>query len=526
MGCGVALFDYDNDGWLDIFLVNGASFEAARQPASYLFHNNRDGTFTDVSEKAGLVSRGWGQGCCVGDYDNDGWEDLFISYWGRNILYHNNGNGTFTDVSQKAGIAGDPRLWSAGCCFLDYDRDGRLDLFVANYVQFDPKRVPLPGSSLYCSYSGIAVPCGPQGLAGGSNMLYRNRGDGTFEDVSERSGISNPRSAPAGPFLTKDWRPTGSYGMGAAAADLDNDGWPDIYVACDTAPSLLYHNNRDGTFTEIATAAGCAFDENGVALSGMGVAIADYDGDGWLDIARTNFTDQVTVLYRNNGDGTYSDASLAAGLGVNTKYLGFGVGFLDYDNDGWKDLFVANGHVYSQLAGKNLHLTYKQPSLLYRNLGDGRFEDVTKGAGSAVQAPRVARGCAFGDLDNDGRVDVVINNLDGPPAILRNQGASRNHWLLVKCVGTKSNRSAVGARVNVRSGNRSQIGEVMSGGSYYSHNDLRLHFGLGGLNKVDVLEIAWPSGQKDTIANIDANQVIEIEEGKGLSGAKPSGSKR
>jgi hypothetical protein len=516
MGGGVALFDYDNDGWLDIFLVNGTSFDPSRTSKSYLFRNNRDGTFTDVSSKAGLNHCGWGQGCCVGDYDNDGWDDLFVSYWGRNVLYHNNGDGTFTDVSEKAGIAGAGQRWGAGCCFLDFDRDGRLDLFVANYVQFDPKRVPLPGSSLYCRYSEIGVPCGPQGLPGGTNILYRNRGDGTFEDVSERSGVANPRGVPLEKFVSQGWRPTGSYGMGVAAADFDNDGWPDIYVACDTAPSLLYHNNKDGTFSEIAVSAGCAFDENGVALSGMGVAVGDYNNDGWLDLVRTNFTDQVTTVYQNNGDGSFSDVSLRAGLGINTKYLGFGVGLFDYDNDGWKDLFITNGHVYSQLATRKLHLTYKQPGLLYRNGGNGRFEDVSGRVGPDLRTARVGRGCAFGDLDNDGDIDIVVNTLDGPPAVLRNDGGNRNNWLLMKCVGTKSNRSAIGARISITAGDRVQMGEVMSGGSYYSHNDLRLHFGLGSSTKVDLIKIAWPSGLQDTVEGVAANQIIAIEEGKGL----------
>jgi hypothetical protein len=501
MGAGVALFDYDNDGWLDIFLVNGAG------ATSYLFRNNRNGTFTDVTRKAGLTHTGWGQACCVGDYDNDGWPDLFVSYYGRNVLYHNNGDGTFTDVSIEAGVAGSTDRWGAGCCFLDFDRDGHLDLFVSNYVQFDLAHAPLPGSSRYCRYNEIGVPCGPQGLPGGTNILYRNRGEGTFEDVSERSGITNPRGVPSA-FVTHDWRPSGSYGMGVAAADFDNDGWPDIYVACDTAPSLLYRNNRNGTFSEIAVPAGCAFDENGVALSGMGVAVGDYDNDGWLDIARTNFTDQITILYRNNGDGTFLDTSLRTGLGINTKYLGFGVGFIDYDNDGWKDLFIANGHVYSQLASRNLHLTYKQPSLLYRNLGGKRFEQV------ALGAPRVSRGCAFGDIDNDGGIDIVINNLDGPPTILRNNTGNRQNWLQVKCTGTKSNRSAIGAHVTIRTGSRIQIDEVMSGGSYYSQNDLRLHFGLASSEKVDSIEVTWPSGLKTSLSNTNANQLITIEEAK------------
>jgi len=520
MGSGVALFDYDNDGWLDIFLVNGTSLDPTVRdlhPTSYLFRNNRDGTFTDVTASAGITHSGWGQGCCVGDYDNDGLDDLFVSYFGRNVLYHNNGDGTFTDVSEKAGIAGAENRWGAGCCFLDYDRDGDLDLFVANYVNFDPARAPKPGEALYCHYNDIDVPCGPQGFAGGTNLLYHNRGDGTFADVSEQSGIARPHGPSSMVFVGNNWRASGSYGMGAAAADFDNDGWPDIYVACDSAPSLLYRNNHDGTFREIAVPAGCALDENGVALSGMGVAVADYDGDGWLDIARTNFSEQITSLYHNYGNGAFEDAGIKAGLGVNRKYLGFGVGFLDFDNDGWKDLFLANGHVYSQIANRKLHISYKQPKVLYRNLGNGRFEDVSTRSGPAIAAANLARGCAFGDLDNDGDIDIVINNMDGPPTVLRNDGGNRNSWIQIKCVGTRSNRSGIGARVKVTAGKNSQIDEVMSGSSYYSHNDLRLHFGLGRAGKADSVEIAWPSGLKDTFKNLPSNRCYIAREGKGIA---------
>jgi hypothetical protein len=525
MGCGVALFDYDNDGWLDIFLVNGTSFDSAvrdLRPTSYLFRNNRDGTFSDVTSRAGLAHSGWGQGCCVGDYDNDGFDDLFVSYFGRNVLYHNNGDGTFTDVSEKAGVAGSGNRWGAGCCFLDYDRDGRLDLFVANYVNFDPARAPKPGQALYCHYNNIDVPCGPEGFAGGTNLLYQNRGDGTFADVSEQSGIARPRGSSSMLFVGNNWQASGSYGMGAISADLDNDGWPDIYVACDSAPSLLYRNNHDGTFREVALPAGCALDENGVALSGMGVAIADYDGDGWFDIARTNFSEQVTSLYHNYGNGAFEDAGIKAGLGINRKYLGFGIGFLDYDNDGWKDLFIANGHVYSQIANRKLHIGYKQPKILYRNLGNGRFEDVSSKSGAAIRAENLARGCAFGDLDNDGDVDIVINNMDGPPTVLRNDAGNKNNWIQIKCVGTQSNRSAIGARVKITAGGRSQIDEVMSGSSYYSHSDLRLHFGLGRATTVDLVDIIWPSGLKESLKKLPVNRHFVVRESKGITDRGPS----
>jgi enediyne biosynthesis protein E4 len=525
MGCGAAFFDYDHDGWLDIFLVNGTRLDPKAgdpRPTSYLFHNNRDGTFTNVTARAGLTHSGWGQACCVGDFDNDGLDDLFVSYWGSNVLYHNNGDGTFTDVAEKAGVAGSGMRWGAGCCFLDYDRDGHLDLFVASYVNFDPARAPRPGESAYCRYNDIPVPCGPLGFAGGTNILYRNRGDGTFADVSEQSGIARPRGPSSMVFVGSNWRATGSYGMGAAAADFDNDGWPDIYVACDTAPSLFYRNNHDGTFREIAVPAGCAFDEHGVTLAGMGAGVGDYDGDGWLDIVRTNFSEQVTTLYRNYG-GAFEVTSIRAGLGVNRKHVGFGVEFVDVDNDGWKDIFIANGHVYSQIANRTLHLTYREPKILYRNLGNGRFEDVSAKAGAAITAENIGRGCACGDFDNDGLVDILINNLDGPPTLLRNDGGNQNNWILIKCVGTRSNRSAIGTRVKVTTAGRSQIDEVMSGSGYYSQSDLRLHFGLGRATGADSVEIAWPSGGKETFRDLAANQVFVIQEGKGIVSARKPG---
>jgi hypothetical protein len=519
MGAGVAFIDYDADGWCDLFFVNGSTLPPdSRKPTCYLFHNNRDGTFTDVTRKSGLgVHSGWGQACCVGDFDNDGFEDLFVSYFGRNVLYRNNGDGTFTDVTAKAGLPVQGARWGAGCAFLDYDRDGRLDLFVSNYVAYDAARAPKPGSSPLCRYNEIPVPCGPQGFAGGTNILYRNRGDGTFEDVSETSGIGRqPRGASEMTFRDRDWHPAGAYAMGVVCADLDNDGWPDIYVASDSAPSLLYRNNHDGTFREIAVPAGCAFDENGTAMSGMGVAAGDYNGDGWLDLIRTNFSDQAPTLYRNNGDGTFQDAGIGAGLGVNRRNLGFGVGFLDMDNDGWKDLFMANGHVYAQLASRNLHISYAQPRNLYRNLGNGRFADVSSRSGPGMTTPAVGRGCAFGDFDNDGDIDIVINNLDSAPSLLRNDGASRGHWIGILCRGTKSNRSAIGARVAVTSGGRTQIDEVISGSSYYSQNDLRLHFGLGQTTEVDRVEVRWPSGLKESFSSLTADRFYVVEEAKGI----------
>ena len=521
-GCGLALFDYDNDGWLDIFMVNGTRLEGippSHQPTNFLFHNNRDGTFTDVTEKAGLARSGWGQGCCVGDYDNDGYDDLVVTYWGGIVLYHNNGDGTFTDVSEKTGLVqkGPQPRWNTGCCFVDYDRDGHLDLFVANYVNFDPQVTPQPGSNQYCRYFGLSVGCGPQGLGGGTNILYRNRGDGTFEDVSVQSGVAIPRG-PVTPtaFVSDQWIPIGSYGLGVSAADFDNDGWPDIYVACDSVPSRFYHNKGNGTFEEVGREIGCAVNENGSPQGGMGVAVGDYDCDGWLDIVKTNYSDQTANLYHNNGDGTFYDAVLQAGMGGNTKYLGWGVGLFDFDNDGWPDIFMSNGHVFPEVDTKKLHLTFKQRKIVYKNLGNGRFVDVTSDTGLAVTQPRSSRGTAFGDFDNDGDVDVVVINMNEPPSLLRNDCNTKNNWLKVKCVGTKSNRSAIGARVRVVTGQHSQMNEVMSGSSYISQNDLRLHFGLGKAKQTDLVEVRWPLGLVESFKNIEANQLLVVQEGRGI----------
>jgi len=508
-GCGVAFYDYDNDGWLDIFLVNGTrleGFPTGTEPTSHLFRNNRDGTFTDVTSKAGVAHSGWGQGVCVGDYDNDGWDDLFVTYYGKNVLYHNNGDGTFTDVSQKSGVAGKGTRWNTGCAFVDYDRDGRLDLFVANYIDLDLATAPVPESGP-CLYKSVMVACGPPGLQGGKNMLYHNNGDGTFSDVSETAGIS---------------RTGGTYGLGVLTADFDNDGWPDIYVADDSTVSALYHNKGNGTFEDIATEAGCALSPDGKPQAGMGVAAADYDLDGNLDLLKTNFAGDTPSLYHGIGGGYFEDATFAAGLGTHTQFLGWGCGFFDFDNDGWPDILICNGHVYPEVEQLKTEAGYAQRKLLYRNLRNGRFADVSMDAGSGISDPVPARGCAFGDFDNDGDVDVVVNTVNDYPQLLRCDSKLENNWIKVRTIGTKSNRSGIGARLkcvtHLPGENKAhqQIDEVRSGGSYISQNDLRVHFGLGKAEKVDVLEVYWPSGRVDTLKDVKANQLIFVKEGDGI----------
>ena len=502
-GSGVALIDYDRDGYPDIFLVNGSSLEssaAGSAPTNHLFHNNRDGTFSDMTARAGLESSGWGQGVCVGDFDNDGFDDLFVTYYGRqNILYRNEGDGTFRDVTATAGLSDLPRNWSTGCAFVDYDRDGRLDLFVASYVDFNPATAGLPGSGPNCLSKGVAVFCGPRGLPAAHSHLYRNQGNGRFTDVSAAAGITTAHEC---------------YGLGVLTGDFQNRGWPDIYVACDTTPSLFFSNNRDGTFKERGVEAGLAYDEDGREQAGMGVSAADYDGDGWLDIFKTNFENDVPDLYRNEGDGSFGFRTFDARLGFNLTYLGWGGGFFDYDNDGWPDIFIANGHVYPELENHNHRESpYRQRNLLYHNSGDGRFEDVTAIAGPGLDLRRSGRGVAFGDLDNDGKLDVLINNQNDPPTLLHNESQNQNHWISVRTVGTKSNRDGIGARVTVVTGGRSQIQEVRSGGSYLSQSDLRVHFGLGSAAKVDRIEVRWPSGNVDKIENASADRFLTVEEG-------------
>jgi enediyne biosynthesis protein E4 len=509
-GCGVAFYDYDNDGWLDIFLVNGSRLEGfppGSEPTSHLFRNNRDGTFTDVTVKAGVAHAGWGQGVCVGDYDNDGWDDLFITYFGKNVLYHNNGDGTFTDVSQKAGVAGNRNRWNTGCAFVDYDRDGRLDLFVANYIDLDLSTAPLPESGP-CLYKSVMVACGPPGLQGGKNILFHNNGDGTFTDVSEASGILNT---------------SGTYALGVLTADFDNDGWPDIYVANDSAPSILYHNEKNGKLQDIAIAAGCALSPDGKPQAGMGVSTADYDLDGNLDIIKTNFAGDTPSLYHNQGGANFEDATFTAGLGAHTQYLGWGCGFFDMDNDGWPDILLCNGHVYPEVEQLQSEAGYAQRKLLYHNLHNGHFADVSLQAGPGVSEPSASRGAAFGDFDNDGDIDVVVNTVNDYPQLLRCDSKLQNNWIKIRAIGTKSNRSGIGARImcvtrpSAEPKPHSQIDEVRSGGGYFSQNDLRVHFGLGKAEKVDLLEIRWPSGHVDTLHNIGVNQLIFVKEGEGIT---------
>lgn len=509
-GCGVAFYDYDNDGWLDIFLVNGTrlqGFPKGQEPINRLFKNNRDGTFSDVTLKAGLAHSGWGQGCCIGDYDNDGYEDLFVAYFGKNVLYHNNGDGTFTDVSEKAGVAGTGKLWSTGCSFVDYDRDGKLDLFVANYIDLDLATAPVPESGP-CLYKGVMVACGPPGMNGTKNILYHNNGDGTFKDVSEATGIATAN---------------GTYGLGVLTGDFDNDGWPDIYVANDSTASALYQNLKNGKFTDIAVEAGCALSADGKPQAGMGVSAADYDLDGNLDIVKTNFAGDTPSLYRNLGGASFEDVTFPAGLGKHTQFLGWGCGFFDFDNDGWPDILICNGHVYPEVEQLRTEAGYSQRKLLYKNLRNGRFDDVSEAGGPGISDPTASRGCAFGDFDNDGDIDFVVNCVNQAPQLVRCDSSTGNNWIKVRTIGTKSNRSGIGARLKCvvqmpgQTKPHPQIDEVRSGGGYFAQSDLRVHFGLGKATKVDFLEIRWPSGTVDTLKDLGVNQLIFVKEGEGIT---------
>src|SRR6201993_4688173 len=500
-GSGLAFFDYDNDGWLDIYLTNGDQLDAhwpeGRGPTSHLYKNNRDGTFTDVTEKSGIALTGWQTGVCVGDYDNDGWDDLFCCFWGHNILFHNNGNGTFTDVTKKAGVYDEKYRWGAGCTFLDYDRDGHLDLFVCNYIRLDPEKAPSPADPL-CQWKGIPTMCGPRGMPGDTNVLFHNNGDGTFTDVSEKSGILKP-----GP----------RYSITSVSYDFDNDGWPDIYVAVDSEPSIFFKNNHDGTFTDVAVIAGVAYSENGHEQAGMGLGVADYDCDGWFDIFKTNFADDTCNLYHNNGNGTFSDLSFNSGVGINNTYVAWGCGFIDYDNDGWADIVQINGHVYPEIDKYNFGESFKNPRLVYKNLGNGKFKDVSAEMGPGITARFSSRGAAFGDYDNDGGIDMLILNMNELPSLLHNVGGNKQNWIKLKLVGTKCNRTAIGARARVITGKHIQMDEVNSGTSVMSQNDLRLHFGVGTVETIDAIEVKWPTTQKvEKFTQIKVNQILTIKE--------------
>ncbi len=501
-GTGVAIFDYDNDGWPDIFLVNGTTLEGApkgKAPTNHLYRNNHDGTFTDVTVKAGLSDTGWGQGVCVGDYDNDGWEDLYVTYYGRNRLYHNQ-KGVFTEVGAQSGTAGSGKAWGSGCAFVDYDRDGLLDLMVANYVDFDLSTAPAPGERASCVWKGVPVMCGPRGLPGAKNILYHNQGGGKFADVTAKAHIDQTSA---------------HYSLGVAIFDYDNDGWPDIYVACDSTASILYHNNRDGTFTDVAVSAGAAYNEDGREQAGMGTTIGDFNGDGNLDIFKTNFSDDTATLYRNNGNGTFDDVTFAAGLGLNTKYLGWGTNFLDVDNDGWPDLLLVNGHVYPEVDKQHLGSDYQEPRILYHNDGTGKFVDISDQAGPGITVPHASRGAAVGDLWNDGRISAVVSNMNAPPSLLVNQVHSPNHWIAIRAVGTKSNRDGIGARITLKAGARTWVDEVRSGASYASNGDVRVHFGLGAAAKVDWVQIRWPSGLMEQFEGLAPDAIHTLKEATG-----------
>lgn len=497
MSGGVAVFDYDNDGYLDIYFVNSLTVDLLKsngKTKSALYHNNGNGSFTDVTDKAGVGDIGWGMGVAVADYNNDGFDDLYVTCVGPNHLFKNNGNGTFSDVTQKAQV-GDPR-WSAGAAFVDYDNDGYLDLFVSNYVAFDFNKLPEFGKSKLCQYKGVAVQCGPRGLPGDGDTLYHNNGDGTFTDVTKKAGVTDPE---------------GYYGMGVICSDFDQDGLIDIYVANDSTPNFYYHNNGDGTFKDLGFTSGTAVNENGSEQGSMGVTVGDYDHDGKLDLFVTNFDDDYNTLYHNDGRNSFTDVSYAAKVAaVSLPYVGWGTKFFDYDNDGWVDLFVANGHVYPQIP------TYRQRNFVHKNNRDGTFTELGAELGAPFLQKRAARGVAFGDLDNDGDVDVVINNLDGAPQLLRNDGGNANNSVLIKTIGVKSNRDGIGARIKIVSGDLTQIDEVRSGDSYISQSDLRLHFGLERRKKIDLVEIRWPSGLIEAIKDASVNKILTIKEGQGI----------
>lgn len=508
-GCGCAFIDYDNDGWMDVFLLCGARLEGApKEATNRLYKNSRDGTFTDVTERAGLHAVGWANGVCVGDYNNDGFEDIFCTYFGQNRLYRNNGDGTFTDVTKEAGLLNPETRWGAGCSFVDYNRDGHLDLFVSNYIRFDLEKAPVPGEASTCNWKGIPVNCGPRGLPTGRPLLYRNNGNGTFTDVTKEAGIGVA---------------TESYGMTVVAADFDEDGWPDIFVACDSTPSLLFMNNHDGTFREEGVLRGVALSDDGMEQAGMGVGIGDYDLDGHLDIFKTHFMGDTCGIFRNDGKGNFDDRTRAAKIGVETRYVSWGTGLVDLDNDGYPDVFIVTGSVYPEVEKKLPDYPYKTQRIIFRNLGNGTFEELSDEAGPGVIAAHSGRGCALGDFDNDGDLDILIINMNEPPSLLRNDLSGTQNWIKIQLEGVKSNRSAIGARVLVHYGGKVQAQARVSQSSYYSSNDPRLHFGLGTFKSVDV-DVYWPNGLHEHLRDVPANQLLTLREGSGKTETKGWGA--
>jgi len=507
-GAGVAFVDVDDDGWVDALVLNGTRLEDGKRedkawprgqaPTSHLYRNNHDGTFTDVTARSGLARTGWASSVCVGDYDNDGGLDLFVTYYGQNVLYRNRGDGRFEDVTAKAGFPASGTRWGSGCSFLDYDRDGRLDLFVSNYLAFDIQKALEPGQGINCLWKGIPVNCGPKGLPTDTNLLYHNEGDGRFRDVSVSSGIAKVENR---------------YPMTAAGADFDGDGWPDLYVACDSTSAILYRNDRDGTFTDVALASGAGYSEYGNPQAGMGLALGDYDGDGRLDILKTHFADDIPALYRNLGRGQFEDLAAAAGLGVRNRSVEWGAGMPDLDNDGRPDLVYVTGNVYPEIERHFKEYPHRGPRVVFRNLGGGRFEDVTERSGPGPTSPHSSRGAAFGDFDNDGDQDVLVMNMNEPPSLLRNDAPGTNGWIEVRLEGTRSNRAAIGATVVLTAGGRKQVRAVLSQTSYYSHDDLRLHFGLGAASRADTLEVRWPNGDTEVLHDVEGRRVVRVREG-------------
>jgi enediyne biosynthesis protein E4 len=507
-GAGVALLDYDRDGWLDALVLSGtrlaegerrdAAFPPGQAPTNRLYRNRHDGTFADVTDQVGLRRTGWASSVCAGDYDEDGWLDVFLTYYGTNVLYRNDRGQRFEDVTAAAGVMGAGTRWGSGCTFVDYDRDGRLDLFVSNYLRFDLRGAPEPGQGANCHWKGVPVNCGPKGLPTDTNLLYRNSGGGRFEDVSERSGIA---------------RVTGRYPMTALSADLNADGWSDIYVASDSTAAILYRNNRDGTFGDVAVESGAAYNEYGNPQAGMGLAIGDFNADGRLDLFKTHFADDIPALYRGLGNGLFEDVATAAGLGVQNRHVEWGSGMPDLDNDGRPDILYVTGNVYPEVERLLPQYPHRGPRLVFRNMDGERFADVSAASGEGAATARSSRGAAFGDIDNDGDVDVLVMNMNEPPSLLRNDYAGSNGWLTVKLEGVTSNRDGIGAVVVVTSGERTHAHAIVSQSSYYSHNDLRLHVGLGSRDVVDRLEVRWPSGVIGTHRNIKARQLVTIREG-------------